>query len=76
MKKEDIKLPIGALVKIRSHGERFWCSIQGMHDDGSYVGKVNNDLLVAPYKFGEEVRITIDDVIDVWVDEKLCEGEK
>jgi hypothetical protein len=70
---EEIKLPIGTLVKIRSHGERFWCGIIGMHDDGSYQARVNNDLLVAPFKFGEEIRIELKDILDVWVDEK---GEK
>ena len=68
-KREELILPVGGIVKIRSHGERFWCIVVGQHDDGSYQVKVNNDLIVAPYKFGDEIRIEKKDIIDVWVED-------
>lgn len=59
-------LQIKDLVKIRRNGERFWVEITGQHDDGSYQGTINNHVMMQPEKFGDEIRLTIDEVIDVY----------
>lgn len=60
------RLEIKQLVKIRRNGERFWCEITGQHDDGSYQATINNHVMMQPESFGDEIRITEDEVIDVY----------
>lgn len=60
-------LKIGDFVKIRVPGESFWCVLTGMHDDGSWQAKVNNELVTGVYKLHEEIRIKSDEILD-WMD--------
>lgn len=57
------ELKIGDYAKVRSHGERFWVIIEGKSDTG-YVGKVNNHLINAPFKFGQSIGIEAKDVLE------------
>jgi uncharacterized protein YegJ (DUF2314 family) len=60
---DKIEIQTGDFVKVRSHGERFWCIITGRGDTG-YTGTVNNNLVVAPYEFGQTIAIQEADIID------------
>lgn len=66
------KIKRGDFVKIVRDGERFWVEVTGMHDDGSRAGRVNNHLLVAPYRFGEDIRFVDDEVLQ-WLPEETEE---
>lgn len=68
-----MKIEIGDFVKVRSHGERFWCEVLGKDDAGVLV-RVNNHLLCAPYKFGEAISIEEKDILDLMPGR--VEGEK
>ena len=35
----------GMLIKVGIRGERFWCRVKGVRDDGASVAIVDNDLL-------------------------------
>jgi uncharacterized protein YegJ (DUF2314 family) len=64
MSDKNKTIEVGDFVKVRSHGERFWCIVTGFSDVG-IVGKVNNHLIAAPYEFGQEIGFLLDDVIDL-----------
>lgn len=63
---EKLTPQTGDFVKIVRDGERFWIEVTGTHDDGSRMGRVNNNCVVAPYKLGDEIRFKDDEVIDVY----------
>jgi hypothetical protein len=58
------KLNVGDYAKINRHGERFWVIVEGSSEPGHYVGKVNNHLMVAPYKLGDSIPFGEAEVID------------
>lgn len=58
------EISVGDFVKVRSHGERFWCEVTGKDDEG-IQGKVNNNLIIAPYKLGDTIGILPEEIIEV-----------
>ena len=64
---EKIAFKIGDFVKIRVPGEAFWCILTGLHDDGTWQAKVNNELVTGAYKLHEEIRIKPEEILD-WMD--------
>lgn len=59
----------GRLIKISRNGERFWCEVMGIHDDGRYQARVNNHLVNKTYEFGEIIDIKPEEVIEEWKNE-------
>ena len=55
---------IGDFVKIRRDSERFWLEVRGSIEPGFYLGRVNNNLVSAPYEFGEDISFQASEVID------------
>jgi hypothetical protein len=60
---------IGKFVKIVRHGERFWVEVIGSSDADHLVGRVNNHLVVASYRFGETIPFGKAEIIEVLEDE-------
>lgn len=59
--KEDRKSG-GRIVKIVRFGERFWLRNVRMLD-GKLIGQVDNHLLEAPYRKGQIIELTEDEII-------------
>ena len=49
------KVEPGALIKVGVRGERFWCRVRRVRQDGSLVCVVDNDLIKSPWKCGDEI---------------------
>lgn len=59
----------GDFVKISSHGERFWVEVMHEHEvAGVWSGRVNNDLITAPYKLGDEIQFNEKEVMERFYD--------
>ena len=54
----------GVLIKVGIRGEWFWCRVQRVRDDGAIVAIVDNDLLQAPWKCGDEVIVQQSNVLE------------
>ena len=64
---ERLKRPnvnAGMLIKVGIRGERFWCRVKGMRDDGAIVAIVDNDLLRSPWRCGDEVGVQLTNVLE------------
>jgi hypothetical protein len=46
---------VGTLIKVGIRGERFWCRVRRVRQDGSLVCVVDNDLIKSPWKCGDEI---------------------
>ena len=65
---ERLKRPnvnAGMLIKVGIRGERFWCRVKGMLDDGAIVAIVDNDLLRSPWRCGDEIVVQLTNVLEV-----------
>lgn len=54
----------GMLIKVGIRGERFWCRVKGMRDEGAIVAIVDNDLLRSPWRCGDEVVVQHSNVLE------------
>ena len=45
----------GTLVKVGIRGERFWCRVGRVREDGSLLATVDNDLTRSPWRRGDEI---------------------
>ena len=45
----------GGWVKVGALGERFWCLVNTVHADGVLTASIANDLVLCPWKTGDEV---------------------
>ena len=45
----------GTLIKVGIRGERFWCRVKRVREDGVLVATVDNDLIKSPWKCGDEI---------------------
>ena len=54
----------GMLIKVGIRGERFWCRVQRVRDDGAIVAIVDNDLLQSPWKCGDEIIVQQSNVLE------------
>ena len=45
----------GMLIKVGIRGERFWCRVKRVREDGALVAVVDNDLVRSPWRCGDEV---------------------
>ena len=54
----------GSLIKVGIRGERFWCKVQRVRDDGALVAIVDNDLIRSPWKCGDEIVVQHNHVLE------------
>ena len=54
----------GVLIKVGIRGERFWCRVQRVRDDGAIVAIVDNDLLQSPWKCGDDIVVQQSNVLE------------
>ena len=54
----------GFLIKVGIRGERFWCKVQRVRDDGALVAVVDNDLIRSPWKCGDEIVVQHNHVLE------------
>lgn len=45
----------GVLIKVGIRGERFWCRVKRVREDGALIALVDNDLIRSPWKCGDEI---------------------
>ena len=45
----------GTLVKVGIRGERFWCRVGRVREDGWLLATVDNDLTRSPWRRGDEI---------------------
>lgn len=69
-----MKIKRGDFVKIRreheSSAERFWVEVLFEHDIPKvFEGRVNNNLIVCPYKLGDSISFTKEEVLEVYNEE-------
>ena len=57
----------GSTVKIRRHGERFWCIIKSIKGD-NITAIVDNNLITKKLKYGDIVRFKKSDILDIYKD--------
>jgi hypothetical protein len=50
-----MNIKVGSTVKIRRHGERFWCIVKKINDD-NIIAVVDNDLITKKLKYRDTVR--------------------
>ena len=55
----------GDWVKVGVLGERFWCLVKTVREDGMLVASVDNDLVACPLKVGDEVTLRRENVLEV-----------
>ena len=58
------RVAAGLLVKVGIRGERFWCKVQRVRDDGALVAIVDNELLRSPWKCGDEIIVQQSHVLE------------
>ena len=54
----------GVLIKVGIRGERFWCRVKVVRDDGAIVAIVDNDLLRSPWRCGDEIVVQRSNVLE------------
>ena len=61
------RVEVGDWVKVglKAQKERFWCRVVGRRADGAIVARVDNDLLRASYRCGDELVLMPRHVLDV-----------
>ena len=59
------RVTAGVWVLVGQRGERFWCEVTRVRADGALVARVDNDLVYNPYRFGEEIILRVDHVLDI-----------
>ena len=45
----------GMLIKVGIRGERFWCRVKRVRDDGALIAVVDNDLIRSHWRCGDEI---------------------
>ena len=55
----------GGWVKLGALGERFWCLVNTVHADGALTASVANDLVLYPWKAGDEVTFCEGNILEV-----------
>ena len=58
------RVGVGTLIKVGIRGERFWCKVRGVRQDGSLVCVVDNDLIKSPWKCGDEIVVQSTHVLE------------
>ena len=58
------RVAAGMLIKVGIRGERFWCKVQRVRDDGALVAIVDNELLRSPWKCGDEIIVQQSHVLE------------
>ena len=64
MSKRQPRLHVGVLVKVGIRGERFWCKVSEIREDGSLVGTVDNELFRSPWRCGDEIVLQRNHVLE------------
>ena len=74
---EDLQALVapGTYVKVTSADERFWVYVDAVDDD-KVTGLVANDLLRAPFKFGDTVHFELRHIYDVYQEDTYTETEQ
>lgn len=59
------RVSTGDWVKVGALGERFWCLVNTVHADGVLTASVANDLVLCPWKAGDEVTFCEGKILEV-----------
>jgi len=59
------RVSTGDWVKVGALGERFWCLVNTVHTDGVFTASVANDLVLCPWKAGDEVTFREGNILEV-----------
>ena len=59
------RVSTGDWVKVGALGERFWCLVNTVHADGVLTASVANDLVLCPWKAGDEVTFREGNILEV-----------
>ena len=54
----------GMVIKVGIRGERFWCRVQRVREDGALIAVVDNDLIRSPWKCGDEIVVQHSHVLE------------
>ena len=54
----------GMLIKVGIRGERFWCRVKRVRQDGALVAVVDNDLIRSHWRCGDEVVVQNSHVLE------------
>lgn len=55
----------GVLIKVGVRGERFWCRVKRVREDGAVVAIVDSELMHSPWRCGDEIVVQGDHVLEL-----------
>ena len=55
----------GVLIKVGIRGERFWCCVKRVREDGALVAVVDTELMRSSWRCGDEIVVQGDHVLEL-----------